>query len=77
MYVLLLRPIDGAVFIKSMFLPLPATGVTSIYNRYIKTPAHSPATLCQYCKAIGEKLSAIYDFEQTNIYIFIYIDIGT
>jgi hypothetical protein len=26
-----LRPIDGAVFKKSMFLPLSATGVTSIY----------------------------------------------
>jgi hypothetical protein len=30
-HVVPLRPIDGAVVKKSMFLPLPATGVTSIY----------------------------------------------
>ena len=32
--------------------------------------------LCQIFKAIGEELLDISDFVQTNIYIFIYIDIG-
>ena len=43
---------------------------------YIKTLPYANATLCQNFKAIGEELSEISDYVQTNIYIFIYIDIG-
>jgi hypothetical protein len=32
--------------------------------------------LCQNCNEIGEILSEILGHEQTNSYIFIYIDIG-
>jgi hypothetical protein len=39
------------------------------HSRYIKTRTYSNAMLCQSFKAIGEELV------QTNIYIFIYIDI--
>jgi hypothetical protein len=38
---------------------------------YIKTHAYSIAMLCQNFKAIGEELSDLLDFEQTNTYIFI------
>jgi hypothetical protein len=41
----------------------------------MKTRAYSNATLCQNFKAIGEELSEILEPVQTNIYIFIYIDI--
>jgi hypothetical protein len=58
-----------AVFKKSMFLPV--TGVI-LYNNNITTRLYS--TLCQNFKAIGEELLEILDFEQTKIYIFIYID---
>jgi hypothetical protein len=51
-----------AVFKKSMFLPV--IGVI-LYNNNITTRLYS--TLCQNFKAI-------LDFEQTKIYIFIYID---
>jgi hypothetical protein len=43
--------------------------------RPIETRAYWNATLCQNFEAIGEGLSEIKDFEQTNIYIFIYIDL--
>ena len=39
-----------------------------------KCVPYSYATLCQNFKAIGEELSEISDYVQTNIYIFIYID---
>ena len=39
-----------------------------------KTDPLSNATLCQNLKAIGEELSEISDYVQTNIYIFVYID---
>jgi hypothetical protein len=50
---------------------LPVTGVI-LYNNNITTRLYS--TLCQNFKAIGEELLEILDFEQTKIYIFIYID---
>ena len=37
---------------------------------------YANATLCQNFKAIGEGLSEITCYVQTNIYIFIYIDFG-
>lgn len=43
-------------------------GKRQVHNRYIKTRTWSNA------KAIGEELSENIDFVQTNIYIFIYID---
>jgi hypothetical protein len=45
----LLRPTDGAVFQKGIFLP--------VTGGYIKTRAYSNATLYQNFKAIGEELS--------------------
>ena len=42
---------------------------------YIKTLLNENATLCQNFKAIGEELSEISGYVQTNIYIFIYIDL--
>ena len=42
---------------------------------YILTLPYANATLCQNFKAIGEELSEISGYVQTNIYIFIYIDI--
>jgi hypothetical protein len=61
-----------------IFLFLTASGVTSIYNRYIKARAYSTATLCQNCKAIGEQLSEIYAFEHdlrfcTNGHLHFYL----
>ena len=50
-------------------------GVIYIYNVYIITLSYSNGTLCQNFKAIGEELSEITGHVQTNIYIFIYIDI--
>ena len=41
---------------------------------YILTLPYANATLCQNFKAIGEELSEITGYVQTNIYIFIYID---
>ena len=41
---------------------------------YILTLPFANATLCQNFKAIGEELSEITCYVQTNIYIFIYID---
>jgi hypothetical protein len=48
--------------------------VLNLYNiEYTKARAYSKATLFQNFKAIGELLSEVLDFEQTNIYIFPYI----
>ena len=43
---------------------------------YIKTLPYANATLCQNFKAIGDELSEISGYVQTNLYIFIYIDLG-
>ena len=45
-----------------------------IIGTYIKTLPYANATLCQNFKAIGEEVSEITGYVQTNIYIFIYID---
>jgi hypothetical protein len=47
-----------------------------MYIIYINKRAYSTATLYPNCKAIGELLSEIFDWEQTDSYIFIYIDDG-
>ena len=40
----------------------------------ILTLPYANSTLCQNFKAIGEELSEISGYVQTNIYVFIYID---
>jgi hypothetical protein len=58
---------------EACFVRFTASGVTSIYHRYITTRAYSDATLCKNCKAIGEELSEILRFctnRQLHFYLY-------
>ena len=48
--------------------------ISTVYNVYILTLPYANGMLCQNFKAIGEEVSEITGYVQTNIYIFIYID---